>query len=71
MIKRQNFETLVKTWDTKTIKHTIKDLKGMIADRKRDRVDHSRFSSDLCILLIELDKRQTWERKTHNFVEAL
>ncbi|MEK9767812.1 MAG: hypothetical protein VW683_02725 [Betaproteobacteria bacterium] len=54
---KQNHVNLVKTWDRKTINKQIKDLTFMIMDRKRDGVDHSRFSNDLHVLLTELANR--------------
>lgn len=54
---KNRLETLVKTWDVKTIRDEIKDLKDMIADRKRDRMDYKRWANDLKVLQAELASR--------------
>lgn len=59
MIKQQNFETLVKTWDRKTIDQEIKELTYFIVDCKRlGGVDYSNLENDLNVLFLELARRQ-------------
>ena len=54
----KNIETLVKTWDTKTIKQQIEELTFFILDCKRlGGVDYSSLENDLNALFLEMANR--------------
>lgn len=50
-------ETLVKLWETKTIKNAIVDRKERIADCKREGMKAERWVKELAVLKAELAKR--------------
>jgi hypothetical protein len=54
MTQQKQLAQMVKTWDSKTIAATIADYKQRVADCKRDRVSHKRWSEALAILEAEV-----------------